>query len=431
MLMHVDHLVPGMELESDVKLKAGSFLTTRKELQEGKLDESVIESMRRFASQLAPHPYKIRIREDENTLRRLVEILTADIQKIADNISKGREIPNFLQEQDLREKVMRVMDKLISNPEIVKNVYDFKIRAEDKPGDPVQLILEHSIRTTLLVISLGLKMRWSIISLVNVGMAAMLHDMGIILTNLFPKLERIDEMSEREHELFIEEHQGKSALIFREQKLTLLPFTRKEIETAIAYHHRPDFSNTHDRSTLLLYFAVIVDEMVSEQPHKLRYNFYEGQLEIVGRKLSHRTGMVTVLLALIRLYKEREVSWEIVQTLCTIFNMSELLVEGYEEKLEKIIQFCPYDSAVAYPMSGAAMPRTIYCSSCDLPDFQCEHMSQSTIEIRGKGSKSKSFNKCATLSGRLFDLNCSGPEDPDGVKARRKLIDQENRNDEQ
>ncbi|GAF80163.1 unnamed protein product, partial [marine sediment metagenome] len=35
MQMHVDHLVPDLELESDVRLQAGSFLITRKELAGG------------------------------------------------------------------------------------------------------------------------------------------------------------------------------------------------------------------------------------------------------------------------------------------------------------------------------------------------------------------------------------------------------------
>ena len=47
MLMHVDHLIPGLELESDVRLKAGSFLITRKELPDARLNDSVIESIRR------------------------------------------------------------------------------------------------------------------------------------------------------------------------------------------------------------------------------------------------------------------------------------------------------------------------------------------------------------------------------------------------
>ncbi len=57
MLMHVDHLVPGLKLESDVRLKAGSFLITRKELPDGRLNEKVIESIRRFAAQLSPESY--------------------------------------------------------------------------------------------------------------------------------------------------------------------------------------------------------------------------------------------------------------------------------------------------------------------------------------------------------------------------------------
>ena len=193
MLMHVDHLVPELELESDVRLKAGSFLITRKELKEGRLNDKVIESIQRFAAQLAPEAYRVHIKADERALSQVKIILEKEIVSITEAIESGKEYPNFLKDDDLRVKVMRVMEKLISNPDLIRYIYDFKVSNTDNNSVEQQL-LNHSIRVTLLAIALGLHMRWSIISLVNVGMAAILHDMGIIRTEVFPNLKQLDDM---------------------------------------------------------------------------------------------------------------------------------------------------------------------------------------------------------------------------------------------
>ena len=79
MLMHVDHLIPGLELESDVRLKAGSFLITRKELQDSRLNDKVIDSIRRFASQLAPVSFRVEIKADDRALIQLKNILDQDV----------------------------------------------------------------------------------------------------------------------------------------------------------------------------------------------------------------------------------------------------------------------------------------------------------------------------------------------------------------
>ena len=72
MLIHVDDLIPDMQLEQDIELKAGSFLITLKELPEGKLTVEVIDSIRRFASQLVPEPYKAKV-TGENLVFEAVE----------------------------------------------------------------------------------------------------------------------------------------------------------------------------------------------------------------------------------------------------------------------------------------------------------------------------------------------------------------------
>jgi hypothetical protein len=413
MLMHVDHLVPDLELESDVRLKAGSFLITRKELPGGRLDNKVIESIQRFGSQLAPEAYKVSVKGDDLALKQLKVILERDLVSITEAIEAGKDYPNFLRDEDLRTKVLRVMEKLISNPDLIRFMYEFKISSSES-GSIEQQLLNHSVRVTLLAIALGLQLRWSIISLVNVGMAAILHDMGIIRTGIFPQLQKLDDMLPNELENFIIEHQKQSVELFGEKKVTLLPFTKNEILHIIANHHRPDLNDLRHKTTLLLYFAELLDEMIAPLPHKVRYNFTPEQIRKLGDRFTRRNGLVNVLLGLIKLYKGKGFSWEMVAALVRVFSMQELLVEGYEEKIKEIIDFCPFNCAVAYPhVGGNSLPRTIYCNNSTDSQFSCEHMGQVKIEIFLAAGKVKSYNKCATLTDRLHDLNKAGREDSD------------------
>jgi HD domain len=418
MQMHVDHLVPEMELESDVRLQAGSFLITRKELPDGKLNDKVIESIRRFSGQLAPVKNRVTIKPDENTYTHLRSILEKDISKITEVVESGTEYPNFLQDIGLRGKVQRVVEKLISNPDIIRSMYEFKISSETDDRTLAQ-ILDHSIRTTMLVVAIGLKLRWSIIALVNAGMAAILHDMGIMRTKYYPNLQKLDDLLPNELEEFIQEHQEHSAKVFSEQQLTMLPFTKNEIDHVISNHHRPDLEDFRHKTTLLLYFAELVDEMISPLPHKIRYNFSPAQIKVIGEKFARHTGLINVMLGLIKLFRDRGLCWDIVSSMTEIFSMQELLVEGYEEKLKEVIDFCPFKCAVAYPhASENTLPRTVYCNNSNEEEFSCKHMGQVRIEIYLGGGKTKSFNKCATLTNNLHALNKAGKEEEEqGPKA--------------
>ena len=82
MLIHVDDLVKGMQLEKDIELKAGSYLVTRKELAGGKLTEDMIEKVRRFASQLTPEKDKIYVVGDDLVYQHLKELLHHDVKRI-------------------------------------------------------------------------------------------------------------------------------------------------------------------------------------------------------------------------------------------------------------------------------------------------------------------------------------------------------------
>jgi len=158
MQMHVDHLVPDLELESDVRLKAGSFLITRKELPGARLNAKVIESLRRFASQLAPVPYKVDVKADQLALNQLKSVFDQDVAQITQKISEGKEYPNFLDDEQLQDKLKRVMEKLVSNPDLIKHMYEFKI-SDSKNDTVIGQLHDHSIRVTFLAVAIGLKLR--------------------------------------------------------------------------------------------------------------------------------------------------------------------------------------------------------------------------------------------------------------------------------
>jgi HD superfamily phosphohydrolase YqeK len=364
----------------------------------------------------------VSIKADERAFEQLKIILEKDVSAITNKIQEGKEYPNFLKDEELRAKVLRIMEKLISNPDLIKNMYDFKITRGEK-ASVVEQLHDHSIRVTLLAIALGLNLRWSIISLVNVGMAGILHDMGIMRTEYYPDLQKLDDLLPSELEIFVEEHQKKSVELFGERKVTLLPFTKQEILHMIANHHRPDLDDMQHKTTLLLYFAELVDEMITLLPYRTRYNFSPEQLKKLGDRFAKRNGLLNVLLALIKIYKGRGLVWQIVTSLINLFSMDELLVENYEEKLQEIIEFCPFNCAVTYPpASGNTLPRTVYCNNSLEPNFSCVHMGQVNIEIYLTWGKVKSYKKCATLTDRLHDLNKAGREEEEN-KGKSEPVD--------
>ncbi|MBN2290533.1 MAG: hypothetical protein JXQ83_14460 [Candidatus Glassbacteria bacterium] len=405
MLVHVDDLIPDMRLEQDIKLKAGSFLITLNELPDGKLTEEVIASLRKFSSQLTPYTHKVQVIGDELVFEHLKGVLENDVKKTMDAILTGRDYPNFLVESGLEEKVRVIVIKLISNPDMIRNMYDLKVQARVVSlwGD---YLLDHSIRVVVLCIAIGLKIQWSIIPLVNSGMAGVLHDMGILLTGVYSNLRKLDDYDDEELEEFVEEHQNNSVNIFKNQQLTMLPHTRNEIEHMLANHHRPDLADETHKTTILLYLAELVDEMVTAMPHKVRYNFTQVQKQELGKRYHGRVGLVILLLGLVKLFRDRGLVWEMVQALAQLFSMEELLVENYEEKLKKIIDFCPFNCAGLHPATGGnILPRTIYCKNSTDKEFYCEHLSRLQIQIQKSKGAMKSYFKCATLTGRLQILN--------------------------
>jgi len=405
MLIGTEHLVAGMELDKDIELKAGSYLITRRDLGDGRLTEKVIDSIRKFGDQIVPVQNRVFIKDDKFALSYVKKVLDKDLHRIAEGIATGKNYPNFLAEGEIQAKVMRVMEILYSNPNVVRIMYDVKFNASEQ-AKPLDLILEHSIRTTLLTVALGLRLRWTILSLVSIGTAALLHDMGILTTSLYSDLENLDELSTEDIAHFIEKHQAFSARLFQDQGMAMNPIHHREIFHTIANHHNPDPEDLKHGNTLLFHFADLVDEMISLLPHRLRYNFSSEQLELLGERYKRRCGLVHVLLALTRLYKHQGgLAWEIVSNLAGLFRMKELLGGDFDLRLQELIDWCPFDSAKANPqLDGNSLPNTIYCSRSNEEGFHCEHLLYVKAEIKDDKGNLKEFLKCGALNLRLQKL---------------------------
>jgi hypothetical protein len=91
------------------------------------------------------------------------KVVDEDLSRVAETVTSGKNYPNFLVDVELHEKVMRVMEILFTNPGIIRTMYDTKFNSESQTR-PLDLILDHSIRTCLLTVALGLKLQCTIIS---------------------------------------------------------------------------------------------------------------------------------------------------------------------------------------------------------------------------------------------------------------------------
>ncbi|HLA39048.1 MAG TPA: HD domain-containing protein [Candidatus Glassbacteria bacterium] len=415
MQVHVDDLIPGMELASAVQLKAGSYLITPKEAPDG-LDSRFIDSIQRFSSQIAPLPKFVDIKDTQIALEQIRSVLCDDLRKSLKQVRAGGEVPNFFESAELLDKVERVVDKIFSNPEMAVAVYGFKNMLRENAG-PLAQILDHSFRTTLLAVALGVRLKLSLIALINLGIAALLHDVGMLSCEEYPRLEVLDEMGEGELEQFVERHVKLSLAAFNRQKMTLLPQTREDIRRIIASHHRLDLAEEKPRSpAMLLHLACLIDEMIGPLPYRARFSFAPRQLRVLGPKFSLRTGIVRVILGLVKLHRKNPAVWPVLLEVAELFQMRELTVENYEEKLRDMLEFCPFGKKKAYPgLGGNAMPRTVYCNNGD-PEFTCEHMSQAQIAVQNPAGKIQYFFKCGTLTNRLTELN--GESKKEQVTAR-------------
>jgi len=404
-LVHTEHLVPGMMLDKDIELRAGSFLITRRDLGDGRLTEKAVKSIRNFSPQIVPIKDRVFIRDDEFALNYIKNVVKEELSRIANGITSGKEYTNFLADGAVQAKVMRVMEILFSRPDIARCMYDAKYNTVEQ-AKPLDLILDHSIRTALLATAVGLRLRWTLLSLVNVGTAALLHDLGILTTSPYPDLESLDGLPAEGLADFIEQHQRCSAGLFRQSGIEMNPYQKRDVLHIITNHHNPDPEDLKNRNTLLLHLTDLVDEMISLMPHRLRYNFSPAQLEVLGERYKRRCGLIYVLLGLTRLHKRSGgLAWEIVHSLAGLFNMEKLLGGDFDVKVHEIIDSCPFDSAkVNPPLDSNSLPHTIYCSKCNDKALSCEDLLHVKVKIQDANGEIKEYLKCGLLGPRLQKL---------------------------
>jgi hypothetical protein len=431
MLVHVDNLIPGMILEEDIQLRAGGVLLTRMGLQGGRLDDKLIFAIMRFAGQLSPQPYMIGVFEDSLALGHLQSILKVEVKQVIRNLETAGEYPGFIHDSGLQDKVLRVIDKLLASPDLVKNLYEIKV---EEKGDAAGFLLDHSLRVTLLAVAVGVKLRFSIVTLLNLGLSVIFHDFGVLRTRFYPDLSALDKCNRQELETFLMDHLKHSLNIFWDTSAYLPMGTRNEVLYLIANHHRPQLQDSRNKAARVLYLTDLVDEMVSPLPYKVRFNFSSEQLREIGERFTRRHGLSRVMEALIRLYGTKEPEGAIVTVLLDLFfsesersrlftegrmrffYAGEQVYEGYAAKLDKVLSVCSFDCAMPYPVSGTSLSRTIYCSGSLDPEIRCENLSRASIDIYSDLGRAKSFFKCAKLTDQLHELNRAGQAEAEKLK---------------
>ena len=405
MLICTEHLQAGMVLSKDIELKSGSYLITRREISHGRLTDKVVESIRKFSGQILPFENRVEVEDDEQALECIKIELRKDLDRVVETVLSNKTYTNFLEDCTLQAKALRVMEVIFSNPDIIQQMYDAKYNIVKK-ARPEDLILEHSIRTALLAVALGLRLNSTILSLVFLGTAALLHDIDLLTESSAAQLENLDEMSQAEIEQFVEEHQQRAADFYKVRLTSINPHHKLEILRILTSHHRPDANEASQYSTLIFHFADLVDEMVSLLPNRVRYNFSSSQLSVIGTMYRNRCGLVAVLSGLVRLYRNSEEStWKIIAALINLFKMDALLAGDFDRKLREIIDWCPFDSAQVYPeMESNSLPRTLYCSKCADESFACEHLMFSRTAVQDEHGNVKDYCKCAVLGPRFQQL---------------------------
>lgn len=294
---------------------------------------------------------------------------------------------------------------LFTNPDIVRMMYQSKY-STTSPSNPTEMVIEHSIRVTLLSLALGFKMGWTVIGLMSLGTAALLHDIGLLDSRLSEKMQGLDDCTQRDVSEFVALHQRRTVELIEEQDLSLSSYHRLEIFKIVASHHYADHDETDSRGALLLYFTDLLDEMVCLLPHRLRYNFSAEEIEVLGERFRKRIGLTELLTGLNRLYrKQGGMRMEIVSNLASMFGMGAILADDFSPKLEKIISWCPYDSAAANPVAGGNfVPRSIYCSRSGEDGFSCPYMVYVNVKVIDDKGKVREYLKCDELDSRLKDL---------------------------
>lgn len=136
---------------------------------------------------------EVYIKQDEGQYEK-IDILKKDVEE---NVK--RQVKNIIEKHTYshNEKLMQlnqaaesIISNILSEKEVVEKVYDIKERSAD--------IYEHSISTTSLAILIALKMSLSHDEIHDIGVACLLHDIGLRYLTIDYLNKEIDDMSESE-----------------------------------------------------------------------------------------------------------------------------------------------------------------------------------------------------------------------------------------
>ncbi len=136
---------------------------------------------------------EVYIKYDDNTYKK-VDILKKDVEETVKmqvrNIIEKHTYANNEKLMQLNQAAESIISNILSEKEVVEKIYDIKERSAD--------IYEHSISTSSLAILIALKMSLSHEEIHDIGVACLLHDIGLRYLTIDYLNKEIDDMSEAE-----------------------------------------------------------------------------------------------------------------------------------------------------------------------------------------------------------------------------------------
>lgn len=164
---------------------------------------------------------------------------------------------------ELRQSVNEILDNILSEPGVVKCVYEIQQREPD--------IYEHTLNVCGMSMVVGLKMELEKNDIQKLGTAAMLHDLGLRYTTVKYENTELGDLSEEEQEEYKKHTIYGYTVLFHEDWLS------EQEKNMILYHHENLTGNgyplhTDELSVLSQILSVcdIMDEMICGICYKKR-----------------------------------------------------------------------------------------------------------------------------------------------------------------
>jgi len=181
--IHIDKVTDGTKLAKAIFSPDGKILLA----SGAELRESLIEKLRAFSI------FEVYIEDDISKGIDIQDVICErtriEAKTLVKNIMNNYEFSNFINIEEVKDVVGRIIDKLLSNDDILANLYNIK-SVDD-------YTFEHSVNVCILSLLIGMGLGYNTVRLKDLGIGALLHDIG--------KLRIPEEILKKPSQLTVEE----------------------------------------------------------------------------------------------------------------------------------------------------------------------------------------------------------------------------------